>query len=178
MPAVTVPAQPGDTPVRVAARLGVDPAQIAALNETGMDARFFPGQPLRVPVAAVPSPLYFGAITHASIPEAVTQGRTAVMEIFTDRAVDLSVDWNGLPLSLTPVGDDPSISSPFSLRPRSSPPASIRWRWPTPPREACPCSAPGGSPSRRARTKPRPSSWTTRKTISWTRISRPANWPM
>ncbi|MEZ4580615.1 MAG: LysM peptidoglycan-binding domain-containing M23 family metallopeptidase [Caldilineaceae bacterium] len=107
MPAVTVPAQPGDTPVRVAARLGVDPAQIAALNETGMDARFFPGQPLRVPVAAVPSPLYFGAITHASIPEAVTQGRTAVMEIFTDRAVDLSVDWNGLPLSLTPVGDDP-----------------------------------------------------------------------
>ena len=107
IPTETVPAQPGDTPVRVAARLGADAAQIAALNATGMDARFFPGQPLRIPAAAAPSPLYFGAITNASIPEAVTQGRTAVMELFTDRAVDLSVDWNGLPLSLTPVGDDP-----------------------------------------------------------------------
>jgi murein DD-endopeptidase MepM/ murein hydrolase activator NlpD len=103
---VTRRARPGETPAGMAARLNVDSALLAALNDTPVDARFFPGQPVQVPTGAAGDDLYFGAVVAVDVPDAMTQGRTALLEIRTDRPLDLTVDWNGLAMPLTPVADD------------------------------------------------------------------------
>lgn len=97
-------AQPGETVAALARRVGQDPALVAALNGVAETARTFPGQPVRVPVDAVPgAPLRFGAITALQLPGDVEQGRTARVVIETARPVSLQASWNGLPLPFAPL---------------------------------------------------------------------------
>lgn len=98
-------AQAGDTVGAIARRVGQEPALVAALNDVVETARTFPGQPVRVPLAALPSgePLRFGAVTSLQGPSQVEQGRTARVVIETARPLSLQANWNGTPLPFAPL---------------------------------------------------------------------------
>ncbi len=99
-----VQARPGDTLGAVAARLGQDPALLAALNALTTTARLFPGQPVLAPEAAVPpQPLRMGAITAVSMPRSIPQGRTGTLIVESSRPLTLTATWNGLALPLAPL---------------------------------------------------------------------------
>ena len=101
-------ALPGESLVSFAARIGQDATAIAALNSLPETARLFPGQPLRVPVAYdSPEPRSFGAVLSVTVPDSLAQGRTGHVIVETKRPLDLSADWNGLPIAFTPLGDNP-----------------------------------------------------------------------
>ena len=138
-------AQPGETPLSLAQRIGQDAAAIAALNSLPETARLFPGQPVRIPVAhASPDSGAFGAVLNVSRPGSLVQGRTGRVVVDTKRPLDLSADWNGLPIAFTPQEGNPLrqfafLPVPALLEPVSYPltiayPAangvSLRRTWP------------------------------------------------
>ena len=105
----TVRARPGDTVTSLAARYGQSAEQFTALNGIDPNARLFPGQPLVVPRNALGSePLRFGAVRSATIPGQLIQGRTGSVVIETTRPLQLSGNWNDLPLTFLPLPDDPA----------------------------------------------------------------------
>ncbi len=101
-------AQPGETPLSLAQRIGQDAAAIAALNSLPETARLFPGQPVRIPIAQNNTgPGAFGAVLDISLPGDLVQGRTGRVVVETKRPLDLSADWNGLPVAFTQVDGNP-----------------------------------------------------------------------
>lgn len=104
IPAGSVRAQPGETLGAVAARLGQDALLLSALNNLTVTARLFPGQPLAIPLEAVPAdPVRFGAITAISMPDTIEQGRTGRLIVETTRPLTLTGNWNGLALPFAPL---------------------------------------------------------------------------
>lgn len=101
-------ARPGETPFSLAQRIGQDAAAIAALNSLPETARLFPGQPVRIPVAHDSRDSgSFGAVLNVSLPGSLVQGRTGRVVVETKRPLDLSAEWNGLPLAFTPQEGNP-----------------------------------------------------------------------
>ena len=106
--AVSVRARPGDTPARLAQRYGQSVETLTALNPISDTARLFPGQPLLLPRSAVtPDPLRFGAVKQVEVPSVLPQGRTGRVVVQTSRPLELQAPWNELPISFTPLPDDP-----------------------------------------------------------------------
>lgn len=96
-----VAARPGESLADVAARLGANPEQLAALNQMEAAARLFPGQPVQIPPDAPgETELRFGAVVDVRLPDAVMQGRTGRLAIRSSRPLSLTAAWNGLPLGL------------------------------------------------------------------------------
>jgi murein DD-endopeptidase MepM/ murein hydrolase activator NlpD len=91
----------------VAARYAQDASVVAALNGADQAARLFPGQPVNLPAAAaVQAPLYFGAITSATVTPAITQGRTGHIYVETTRPLAVTATWMGQPLVFSPIHPD------------------------------------------------------------------------
>jgi len=100
-------ALPGDTPTSVAGRYTQDADIIARLNNVGAIVRFFPGQPIRVPAVAIPTPPWrFGAVNAVATPTTIVQGQTGRMVVDTNRALALTGSWLGQPIVFTPMTDD------------------------------------------------------------------------
>lgn len=98
--ATSAAAWPGESLTQAAARLGIPPAQLAALNQLEPGARLFPGQPLQLPPgAAVQIPLRFGAVQRVTLPDQIVQGRTGRLAVTSSRPLSLTATWNGLPLA-------------------------------------------------------------------------------
>lgn len=102
----SVPARPGDTLSTIAVRYNVSVTQLSALNQISTASRFFPGQPVHLPPAALNSPpLRFGAIRNVHLATPLIQGKTAWLTVQSSRPISLHVVWNGLPLAVGPMGD-------------------------------------------------------------------------
>ena len=144
LPRLYAYAQPGETPLSWPSASAKTHA-IAALNSLPETARLFPGQPVRIPVAhASPDSGAFGAVLNVSRPGSLVQGRTGRVVVDTKRPLDLSADWNGLPIAFTPQEGNPLrqfafLPVPALLEPVSYPltiayPAangvSLRRTWP------------------------------------------------
>jgi murein DD-endopeptidase MepM/ murein hydrolase activator NlpD len=105
----SVRARPGDTVASLAMRYGQSVEQFTALNSIDPNARLFPGQPLVVPRNALGSePLRFGAVRSAAVPVQLIQGRTGSVVVETIHPLQLSGNWNDLPLTFLPMPDDPT----------------------------------------------------------------------
>jgi murein DD-endopeptidase MepM/ murein hydrolase activator NlpD len=104
VPTALVRALPGETIAAVARRLGQDPPVVAALNGVTETARTFPGQPVRVPAAALTAePLRFGAVTSIAIDDSLAQGKTGRIIVESLRPVLLEGNWNGTPIPFAPL---------------------------------------------------------------------------
>ncbi len=118
-------ARPGDTVLSLAARMEQDTAAVAALNSLPPEARLFPGQPLRIVAAqASAAPDSFGAVLAVGLPDSLVQGRTGRVVVDTKRPLELSGDWNGLPIAFTPLADNPLRQFAFLPVPALLEPAS------------------------------------------------------
>ncbi|MEX1018419.1 MAG: LysM peptidoglycan-binding domain-containing protein [Litorilinea sp.] len=127
----TVRAVPGDTLGRIAGRLDVELATLAALNGLDEAARLFPGQPIYLPAdraaqVAENTILRFGAVLQANVPAALRQGRTGRIRVDTRRPIELRATWNGLPISFTPNGTNPLRQTALIPAPALIAPASYQ----------------------------------------------------
>lgn len=105
---IAVRARPGDTLAAIAARYSQTIETLTALNTLGETDRIFPGQPIWLPRAAMtPNVLRFGAVESVQVPTTLPQGQTGRVVIQTKRPLELHGTWNELPISFTPMPDDP-----------------------------------------------------------------------
>ena len=97
----------GDTVASLAREHGQDPVLVGQLNDSTINRRLFPGQPLKLPVAAAtPAPLRFGAVTAVQIPQTVVQGRTGRIFLTSSRPLALTAALGDQPLVWLPLSDD------------------------------------------------------------------------
>ena len=97
----------GDTVASLARQYGQDPALVGQLNDSSINRRLFPGQPLKLPVAAAtPEPLRFGAVTAVRVPDALVQGRTGRIFLTSSRPLELIAALGDQPLNWLPLSDD------------------------------------------------------------------------
>lgn len=90
---------PGESLRGVAARIGVDAAQLAILNQMTVTSRLFPGQPLLAPADLhLPSENRFGAITRIDVSPEIVQGHTGFLRVESARPIRLHVTWLGMPV--------------------------------------------------------------------------------
>jgi murein DD-endopeptidase MepM/ murein hydrolase activator NlpD len=97
----------GDTVASLARQYGQDPALVGQLNDSTINRRLFPGQPLRLPVAAAtPAPLRFGAVTAVRVPQSIVQGRTGRIFLTSARPLELTAALGAQPLTWLPLSED------------------------------------------------------------------------
>ncbi|HRJ42434.1 MAG TPA: peptidoglycan DD-metalloendopeptidase family protein, partial [Caldilineaceae bacterium] len=97
-------AYPGDALADVAARLGLNVEQLAALNQMDVAERLFPGQPIQLPPGTTGAQeLRFGPVTAVSLTAQIVQGQTGRLTVQSSRGIQLTATWNGLPLGLQPL---------------------------------------------------------------------------
>ena len=97
----------GDTVASLAGQYGQDPALVGQLNDSTINRRLFPGQPMKLPVAAAtPEPLRYGAVTAVRIPDAVVQGRTGRIFLTSSRPLGLTAALGDQPLTWLPLSED------------------------------------------------------------------------
>ncbi len=106
-PTYAVRALPGETVAQLAARAGLEPAAIAALNGISETARLFPGQPLAAPGAAPAPDLRFGAVSRVEAPAELVQGKTGLLLVESSRPLSMTAVWNDLQLPLQPLDGNP-----------------------------------------------------------------------
>ncbi|RIK42470.1 MAG: M23 family peptidase [Chloroflexi bacterium] len=105
IPTTLVQTLPGDTLALVAQRYNQDINLLTSLNNVSATTRLFPGQTVRLPADQAPPPLRFGAVREILWPAQLVQGRTGRLTIITERPLDLTADWNGLPLTFLPADE-------------------------------------------------------------------------
>lgn len=99
-----LPARPGDTIGRIAAREGLSVSQLAALNRTAPTDRLWVGQPVYRPADVQADPaLRFGSVRAVKVPQSILQGQAAWLQIETSRPLSLTANWNGIPLGIRPL---------------------------------------------------------------------------
>lgn len=104
VPAVIIQVHPGQSFASLASHYQVESSRLAAVNGLVESTRFFPGQPIRIPLDAHKAQTQpFGAISLVQSPLSIEQGRTGRLLVQTSRPIHVTVMWNGLPLSLLPV---------------------------------------------------------------------------
>ncbi len=105
---ILVQAQPGETLTMLAKRYAQTPSLLAVLNGISETQRLFPEQAIRLPLDQAPAPpLAFGAIRQITAPVQLVQGFTGHLRVETTRPLSLTATWNGLPLPLAPLAEEP-----------------------------------------------------------------------
>jgi murein DD-endopeptidase MepM/ murein hydrolase activator NlpD len=97
----------GDTVASLARQYGQDPALVGQINDSTISRRLFPGQPVKLPVAATtPEPLRFGAVTAVRVPQSLSQGRTGRIFLTSVRPLEVTAALGDQPLTWLPPSED------------------------------------------------------------------------